>query len=135
MRKLLALGTDVLSVTGLQIVLGCMVAWYFGMKSLSDLYEKTGPLLWLFLAGLGLLLPSVLLSLARGANAAAPGRRTTPCPAPEGKIECGKCDARNGEHARFCDQCGAPLCLTVPATGIKRADEGRQSFARQESPW
>jgi hypothetical protein len=103
-RKVLYYGGNVLGGIGGLLLIGSVVAWMVGPEILSDLYERTKPLVPFLLAGVGLSVLGTLL-VALGHEPGATGTRT----AVDGKIRCGKCAALNDAHAKFCNQCGSPV--------------------------
>src|SRR5947208_6891365 len=104
MRKFLDYFGTFLGVIGMLLLIGSVVVWTVGLEMLSELYEKTRPVLPYFLTGLGLVVLACFLSPnLRKPDGGPPGTQPDPGTAPEGKLRCGKCEALNDGHAKFCN--------------------------------
>ena len=111
-RTILSYLGAVLGTIGGILLAGSVFVWKIGMDALTTFYENNTLVVCGALAGISLLVLGIFISsLATGTPSGGANSEMDPAPgtAPEANTRCGKCEAINGLHAKFCDQCGVVL--------------------------
>jgi hypothetical protein len=114
MRQVIYCAGSVLGTIGFLLLVGSFLVWLIGLETLTTFYESNKLVVFSGLAGVGLLVLGIVfssLAAARSPVASSSRMATGPGAAPEGSLRCGKCQAINDLHAKYCDQCGGDLSV------------------------